>query len=261
MPVAHVHAIAVRRHGQVERLHAVARQPDEDLRGLGLDLLLFLRDVRDHVVEDVHAVDARSATGARERLHRGHDHRLQAEVARERRERHDEAGRGAVRDRYHEALPGALALLALHEHRVLEVHARNHDRYVVLVAERRRGRHHGHVRRIALFERSRGAALDRGEHQVHARHVEVGRVHDAAIRERRGQALLTAPAQLSARLGDRLAIALARALCARRERRHLEPGVVLEGDQELLAGDAGGADDRDTTARGIGHEGPARGDR
>ena len=52
---------------------------------------------------------------------------------------------GAVRDRHHEALPAALALLALHEHGVLEVHAGDQDRDVVLVAERRRGRDHRHA--------------------------------------------------------------------------------------------------------------------
>src|SRR5439155_246412 len=62
-------------------------EPPENLRRLGCHLLLLLRNVRDQVVDDVERDDARRAAGARQALHRRHEHPLQAEAVEQRLER------------------------------------------------------------------------------------------------------------------------------------------------------------------------------
>jgi hypothetical protein len=169
--IADVDTGAGRGDRDLEGLDPLALQAAQDLAALALDLGLLVRDVGDHVVEDVEGRDAGAATGARHGLERGHHHRAQAEAARERGERDHQTGGGTVRDRRHEALPAPLPLLALHENGVLEVHAGNQDGYVVLSGTPR-GRVTGTRAAKALLERARRAALDRREDQVDAARVE-----------------------------------------------------------------------------------------
>src|SRR5438094_4510280 len=74
-----------------------------------LDLLLFLRDEGDEVVEDIEPHDARRAPGTGQTIHGGHDDRAEPEQVGQRLERDDQTGHGAVRDRDDEALPRSVA--------------------------------------------------------------------------------------------------------------------------------------------------------
>jgi hypothetical protein len=60
---------------------------------------------------------------------------------------------------------------------------------------------------------------------------------------------------VAAGVGDRLLVGLVGAPGAGGERDHLEPGVAVERDEELLAGDAGRAHDGDTSAGIVAHGG------
>ena len=74
-------------------------EPPQDLRGLGRDLLLFLRNVGDQVVEDVEGDDARRPAGTGQPLHRGHQHALDAEGVEQRLQGDGEADGRAVGQR------------------------------------------------------------------------------------------------------------------------------------------------------------------
>src|SRR5262249_40874020 len=156
------------------RLDRVADELAEDLAGLLLDLLLFLGDVRDDVVEDVERDDAGRAAGARDRLERGHEHALDAEMLVERRERDGEPDGGAVRVRRDETLPAATLALDVDELRLIEVDAGDENRHVVFVAERRRRRNHGGLGAPLGLELARRVALDRREDDAEAARVEGG---------------------------------------------------------------------------------------
>ena len=64
MTVANIDASAGGRHGQLQRNDPLTLQTAQDLARLALDLLLFLRDLGDHVVERVQRRDARAAARA-----------------------------------------------------------------------------------------------------------------------------------------------------------------------------------------------------
>ena len=53
VPVHDVHPVALRAHRERRRRDAITVQPPQDLEGLPLDFLLFVRDVGDHVTEDI----------------------------------------------------------------------------------------------------------------------------------------------------------------------------------------------------------------
>src|SRR5437016_3648242 len=82
---------------------------EKDLATFRLDLLLFLRDEGDEVVEDIEPHDARRAPGTGQTIHGGHDDRVEPEQVGQRLERDDQTGHGAVRDRDDEALPRSVA--------------------------------------------------------------------------------------------------------------------------------------------------------
>src|SRR5438128_391906 len=115
MALDHRDAGARRAHVGGMRLDAALAEPAEDLPRLRRDLLLLLRDVRDHVVDDVEREHARRAAGAGQSLQRRHEHTLDAERVLERLQRDHEPDGRAVRLWNDEALPAAATSLLLDE--------------------------------------------------------------------------------------------------------------------------------------------------
>ena len=91
--------------------------------------------------------------------------------------------------------------------RVRRVHAGDHDRHVVLVAERRGRAEHGGRLRVLRLELAGGVGLDGGEHDVDVTHVEPVAVFDRQI-EHGGGGLVRAPppARAGLRIGHQSGI-------------------------------------------------------
>src|SRR5581483_10729997 len=103
----------------------------------------------------------------------------------------------------------------------------------------------GHGCRAARLEDARDVAFHRGEHQVDLARVEALAVRDGEVEDRLGRLLPAEPAAGPAAVADGVAVRFARRAARGGHRRDLEPRVVRERDERLLAGDAGGADHRD----------------
>ena len=97
------------------------------------------------------------------------------------------------------------------------------------------------ARRERLLDRPRDVGVERAEHDRPGERRRA-RLHDERRRSRSGSARLLAPA-------DHLAVALARARGRGGHRRDLEPGVVRQQADELLADRAGGAEHADRDLR------------
>src|SRR5206468_5391223 len=75
-------------------------------------------------------------------------------------------------------------------------------------------------------------------------------VLDRQIEDGGGRLFRAPPAtRAGLRIADRVGVALARRALGGRELHDLEPRMAVERREELLAGDAGGADDGDALAR------------
>jgi len=107
--------------------------------------------------------------------------------------------------------------------------------------------------RQALFEPPGGLALHRREDEVDRAGIESGCVEYDPLGEGRGQRLLAGPALVPTRVGDRVRVRAAGAPRARRQRRQLEPRVAIQGNEELLPGDASRTQDGDSPARHLTH--------
>ena len=130
--IHHRYAIAVRADFRVQRTESVAREIAEDLLRLLLHLFFFAADERNHVGIDVHGSHAR-ITRARNGLHGGSDHARDAELL-QRRQRHGEHDRGAVRIGDDLPLPAALALLVRNDLQMIGIDFRNQQRNIRLHA-------------------------------------------------------------------------------------------------------------------------------
>ena len=218
----------------------------KNLATFRLDLLLFLRDEGDEVVEDVEPHDAGRAPRAGQTVHGRHDDRAEPEPVGERLERDDETGHRAIRNRDDEALPAAALSLPMNERGVGHVHVRHQQRHVRLVAERRGGADDGGRLREAGFLDPRDLRLRGREDHVEPLGVERVAVLDGDRENVRGRLLVTPPAPgPGLRVEEGLAEPLARRPLRRGQARDGEPGMTLKGDDELLARDTRGADDTD----------------
>ena len=119
--------------------NAAVIEDTKDLAGFSLDFFLFTGDEGDDVVEDVERDNTRRTTGPGHPLHRGHDDFLEAEVIKERFERNRQTNRSAVRLSGNKSLPATVLFLSIKQVDVVQVHAWNEDRYILLVAKCRRG--------------------------------------------------------------------------------------------------------------------------
>ena len=134
---------------------------------------------------------------------------------------------------------------------MVEVDAGDQQRHVELAPERR-GRADDRGRGgIAGFEFAGRTGLDRGEHQVDAVQVERPRRVNRHVEYVRGR-FFPAPPLPRTGLGvsDRLGVRLARGPFRGRQQADLEPRMLLQGDQELLAGDSGCPHDCDALFHG-----------
>src|SRR5207248_10599814 len=84
MPIHHVDPGAGAAEPDIGRPDNAFAEAPQDLAALDLDPLFFIGNIWNDVVEDVHAQDAAIATGAGHRLHRGHDHLVDAEAVHQR---------------------------------------------------------------------------------------------------------------------------------------------------------------------------------
>ena len=136
----------------VEHRHAVAGSADletglqvdpralridraENLLRLGLELVLFTRNVGYHVIDNVHAADT-GVAGTRDGLHRDdRDCGDWAKRSLERRKRNDQANDSAVGVAHQKALVKLMVLaLVVHNVEVVEVDSRHNERYERVLA-------------------------------------------------------------------------------------------------------------------------------
>ena len=128
-----------------------------------------------------------------------------------------------------------------------EVHAGEGDRHVRLVAECRGGAHHRDGARVPRLELARDVAFDGREHEIDAAGIELRGILDRQREHVRRGLLAAPPAPRAVGVADRFPVRASGGARGGGEQRDVEPGMVGERDQELLAGDAGGSNDRDAT--------------
>jgi len=142
-------------------------------------------------------------------LKRGHHHRVHPEGGLERRERDDQAGGGAVRNRGDEASPPPLLTLHLEQRQVLGVDRRQQQRHVVLVAKGARRRDHGYFARQLGLELPGDVGLDGAEHQVVVVASQRIAGDDGHLGDGLGYALAQEPAEHAVGGLERLAVGFA----------------------------------------------------
>src|SRR5271165_1351314 len=126
--------IAVRRHAECGLLDMIAIQSSEELTRLLFHLLFLFGDIRDDVAQDVERGDARISCST-DRLHRGHENRLDAKFLMKRRERHHQSDGRAVRIGNNEATRLLAPALLFDEREMAGVHLRNNERNVFVHAK------------------------------------------------------------------------------------------------------------------------------
>jgi hypothetical protein len=241
VPVLHRDAMTARRHGARRRFDLAVRQGAEQLAQLLLELVLLAADERNHVAQDVEARDAR-ITGAGNRLHARHHHRLDAERRVQRRERDGEHRRRAIGIADDRALPVAQLSLSGEQVEMGRIDVRDEQRHVRLHAERARVREHLRARGgESGLDLARRSGVEGGEHDRCERRGGIARFQNALglPGERlRGVGGRNAP---RARLG----VAFPHAALARAQMAQLETRMAGQARHEALPDDAGCAEDRD----------------
>src|SRR6185295_11432453 len=117
----------------------------------------------------------------------------------------------------------------------------------LVVAERGGGAEHRSALRVPGLQLPRRVRLDRAEHEIDPGQLEAVRVLDGQV-EQLSRRLFRAPPPPGAALGIAQggAVGLARRSLRGGQGHDLEPGMLGEGEEKLLAGDAGRSHDGDT---------------
>ncbi len=233
MSVGDAHAIALRAETHGSFAQSRALEPPQNFTRLALHFLFFLRNVRDHVVGDVHRSHAGIARPGN-RLHRCHRHGFETELRFQRSQRENQCDRRTVRVRHDIAsAETVIASLRFDHPEMLGINFRNEQRHVRLHAPRRRIADHGITRAgKLLFDVARAIRRQAGENEI-AIERRLRRAH-RNVPHGRGHIAHEPP---RARLGVRLILRAIRG----RERRDLELRMVREQLNESLPHRAGGA--------------------
>ncbi len=232
-----------------------AMQCAENLGSLFARPFLPRRECRARRCRGCRARRLRRASRSGDALHRGHRDLLDTELSMQRGERDRQAGGRAIRDRRDEALPATAFALRAQERGVAQVDSRNQERHVVFVTIGGGGAEHGSELGPARLELARGLALDGREHDVDRRGIEIGAGNHRQTKDV-GRRRLAAPPADGTGLGvpQRVAERFPCRALGCRQGGHLEPRMITKRVDELLAGDAGRADDRDAQLFGGRHE-------